>query len=497
MLPFAFAQSAASLNSELFLEISTRPYLYKLSQTLHKQIKTIRQIPDSEFSSWRDKGFKWVWFMGVWQVGELGPQHDRTDPGLKNSYNAVLPGWSVDDVIGSPYCIVSYTINKELGNEDDIRWLRSKLHEYGMKLMLDYVPNHSAMDAPEITTKKNFYIRSPSGQPLDERKFMSNGIAYGCGEWCDPWTDVAQFNYFDDEFRESRFTLLERLAGLCDGVRCDMAHLVINDKFAKYWSAELAAWGYTRPSEEFWVVAIRRSKAINPDFHFMAECYSDTLNTLMGFGFDSVYDKECIDLLVSHNVEGLKNRVRSFNEPEKYRLAHFTENHDEPRTMSTYWNWSPAADAAAGALLTLPGIRFVFQDQWLGLAKKLDVHLRRALDEPSRPDVVEFYKKLFSILNKECMKTGTFMQMEVTGDQASTIMAWKYSKNDEHILVCVNFDENTKSGNIVIDDVPRTGSEIPFTDLITGEVYQRNPDELSTTGLVVVLQHYQVQVFQY
>ena len=85
------------------LEITTRPYLYGLSQKLHKQITTFRDIPDSEFQSWKEKGFEWVWFMGVWQIGELGPQHDRTDPGLKKSYDQVLPGWTNDDVIGSPY----------------------------------------------------------------------------------------------------------------------------------------------------------------------------------------------------------------------------------------------------------------------------------------------------------------------------------------------------------------------------------------------------------
>jgi len=476
------------------LEITTRPYFYLLKQRYSKDIKTFKDIPDAEFESWKAKGFEWVWFMGIWQLGDMGLQHDLTDSGLIQSYNTVLPGWTKDDVIGSPYSIVKYEVNTVLGSESDLKWLREKLHSYGMKLMVDFVPNHSACDAPEVTSKPNFYVRCPQGQSVDPSKYMTNGIAYGCGIWCAPWTDVAQYNYVDSEFRQHQIEVLKKIASLADGCRCDMAHLIINDEFWSYWQTQLTSWGYSKPSTEFWTDAIKAVKALYPDFKFMAESYGDVLSKLHSYGFDWAYDKDPLDKIYYHDVAGYQNYVRSHDITFFSKTAHFTENHDEPRTMEKFWGWAPAAECAAATLLTLPGLRFVNQDQWLGYKNKIDVHLLRATPEGENAEVKAFYDKLFAVLDTDALKTGTFTQLTCTG--SDTIPAWRYVKGNQHILVVANFNENQSGGSIVLNDAPGSGT-IKVKELMSGQEYDRDAATLRSSGLYVLLSQYQVQVFEY
>jgi glycosidase len=400
----------------------------------------------------------------------------------------------MDDVIGSPYSIVKYDVNKVLGTEDDLKWLREKLNSYGMKLMVDFVPNHSACDAEEVTTTPNFYVRSPQNEPIDTTKYMSNGIAYGCGIWCDPWTDVAQYNYADADFRKHQIEVLKKIASLADGCRCDMAHLIINDEFWSYWETQLTSWGYTKPTTEFWSDAIKAVKDKYPDFKFMAESYGDVLSKLHNFGFDWTYDKDPLDKIYYHDVQGYQNYIKGKNINFLSKCAHFTENHDEPRTISKFWNWDPAADCAAATLLTLPGLRFFNQDQWHGYANKIDVHLRRAASESARTDVEQFYNKLFQILDKSALKIGQFTALTCEG--SSTIPAWKWVSGNERILIVANFNENQSGGNIVLDDAPGNG-DITVHEFIGDTDYTRNAQTLRTTGLTVVLDQYQVQIFQY
>lgn len=79
-------------------------------------------------------------------LGPYGLNFDRTNPGLLQDYSQVLPGYTIDDIIGSPYAPTAYVTNPQLGSDDDLRTFRKMLNSMGLKLMLDFVPNHSAVD---------------------------------------------------------------------------------------------------------------------------------------------------------------------------------------------------------------------------------------------------------------------------------------------------------------------------------------------------------------
>ena len=69
-------------------EISTRPWLYELSQKYKKNITTLKDIPLEEFDKLAEKGVEYVWMMGVWQLGSYGLELDR-----KKDYSSVLPDY--------------------------------------------------------------------------------------------------------------------------------------------------------------------------------------------------------------------------------------------------------------------------------------------------------------------------------------------------------------------------------------------------------------------
>lgn len=490
--PILFACCLSYDKPTQLLEITTRPYLYKLAQKLGKSKITIRDIPDSEFDSWKDKGFDWVWFMGVWQVGTLGVEHDKTDSGCISGYNYNCPGWTTDDVIGSPYAIVSYDVNVEIGTEADLIWVRQQLKSRGMKLMLDFVPNHSAIDSPLVAEKPEYYIRKPSGVTNSER-FSDAGFAYGCALWNAPWTDTYQYNYFNTEFRAHQINVLKKIASLADGARCDMSHVVLRDDFYNYWKDELEAYGYSKIDKEFWEEATQAVKAEYPDFKFLAESYCDNEAKLVSLGFDYAYDKIPYDKLTYKDPAGFIQQIWNRDAEYKSHMCFFTENHDEKRAVSNFFGNYNAANAAAAALLTLPGMRFFNQDQWLGPTYKIDVHLRRAPDEEPNQVCVQFYDKLFTILKMNCMRNGVFTQLNCNG---ASISAWKYVLGDERVLVTVNFGDSTMGGSIVLDDAP-DGDNIEVKELIADVTYYRKGSELRSSGLYVILDQYQVQIFKY
>lgn len=497
MLSFLMIAGTSLETPQRLLEISTRPWLYLLSKKYSKSITKIKDIPVSEFDDMAARGFEWVWFMGVWQLGDAGLQHDLTDPSLINSYNNVLPGWTNDDAIGSPYAVVSYTVNTQIGTEEDLKWLREQLKQRGMKLMLDFVPNHSAMDAPEVSSSPSFYVHcDPKIENPDPKKYMPNRMAFGCAAWCDAWTDVAQFNYMDEEFRRNRIEILKKIAGLCDGMRCDMAYICLNDAFWNYWQNDLIANGYKKLSTEFWADAIAAVKAEYPSCVFMAESYGDDiLETLHNCGFDYTYDKSPLDALKNNNVDQFKNLISQKDLKYKQHLAHFIENHDEERAMEIFGDNYQKTDCAAVALLTLPGLRFFFQDQWFGYSRKLDVHLRRAISEDPNNNVVFFYNKFFEILKKHALKEGTWTWLTIDG--SNTIVTWKWVNGGQHILVTANFGDGQSGGYIKCDDAPLSGKTIPVVELLSDTTYQRDPEEMRNKGLFVLLDGYQCQIFEY
>ena len=151
-------------------------------------------------------------------------------------------------------------------------------------------------------------------------------IACGRDPFFPPWRDVAQLNYFNPATREAMIGVLTTIAQHCDGVRCDMAMLVLNDVFAQTWQQRVdLLWGL--PDEEFWPEATRRVPMT-----YLAEVYWDREYQLQQQGFDFTYDKRLLDRL--HHGDAAEARGHLQADPGySAKLARFLENHDEARSV--------------------------------------------------------------------------------------------------------------------------------------------------------------------
>ena len=191
MISFTSAQYAPN---PILYEVSTRPWLYELSQKYGYQIR-LNNIPMKEFQALKNQGVQYIWMMGMWTIGNYG-RCRATDLAMRATDYAVnLPDYQMSDIIASPYQVLEYTVNQqEIGTDNDLINLRQQLNAMGLKLMLDFVPNHSAVDNPLVETNSSMFILAPPNlsPPYDAYSYLPNGVAYGKDGYFPAWTDTAQ-----------------------------------------------------------------------------------------------------------------------------------------------------------------------------------------------------------------------------------------------------------------------------------------------------------------
>ena len=213
--------------------------------------------------------------------------------------------------------------------------------------MLDFVPNHMAPDHPWVESHPEYFVagtedllaREPQNYVRVKRKKGDLILAYGRDPYFSGWPDTLQLDYSNPRLQEAMMNELLKISGQCDGVRCDMAMLVLPEVFERTWG---------RRPEPFWPRAIKKVREQHPDFCFMAEVYWDLEWTLQQQGFDYTYDKRLYDRLREGHARPVREHLHAALDYQT-RLARFLENHDEPRASAAF---DPRVHRAA-AVITL------------------------------------------------------------------------------------------------------------------------------------------------
>src|SRR5262249_15364304 len=130
-------------------QINTRVWLTELSRELGRRA-TLDDIPDAELDRLAEMGLDWVWFLSVWQTGEAGQKVSRSNLQWRREFEETLPDLREEDIPGSGFAITGYTVHRDLGGDAALARLRERLRERGLKLMLDFVPNHTGLDHPYV-----------------------------------------------------------------------------------------------------------------------------------------------------------------------------------------------------------------------------------------------------------------------------------------------------------------------------------------------------------
>ncbi len=139
---------ATPLHPSLY-QINTRVWLTALAQSLGRPA-TLDDIPDDELDRLAGRGFDWIWLLSVWQTGEAGQRVSRANPEWRHEFQDTLPDLCEDDIAGSGFAITGYDVHDQLGGDASLARLRERFRARGLRLLLDFVPNHTGLDHPWV-----------------------------------------------------------------------------------------------------------------------------------------------------------------------------------------------------------------------------------------------------------------------------------------------------------------------------------------------------------
>jgi hypothetical protein len=469
-------------------EINTWVWLQELSRE-YKRPMTLATVPREKWEGIADLKVDAVWFMGVWERSPSGIAIANRNKRLLEDFRRALPDFRPEDNVGSPYCVRQYVVDEHLGGREGLAVARRELAKRGIKLILDFVPNHVAPDHPWVTRHPEYLIQGNVDDAGNDpaSSFEAGGKVFACGR--DPyfpaWPDVLQLNAFQPGLRQAVIETLADMAGQCDGIRCDMAMLLLNDIFARTWGARAGK----KPESDYWTTVIPTVKGKHPEFKFIAEAYWDLEWELQRQGFDFCYDKRLYDRLEHDPAESV--RLHLCADPAyQDRLVRFIENHDEPRAAAAF---PPAkARAAAVTVATLPGARLLHEGQFEGRKVRLPVFLGRRPFEVADSGLQAFYRQLLAAMNTETFRGGDWRLCERSGwpDNQTflNLVAWCWRSAREKYLVVVNLSGTKSQGRVKAPWDELKGMSCRLTDVFSGEVYERNGEEMLNSGLHIDLE---------
>ncbi len=350
------------------------------------------QTPESFFSSPDVLAADAVWLMGVWFPSTASVKICKSHEGLNHEFQKSLPDLVDTDIIGSPYAVYEYKPNPIIAEHNlQLKQFRYKLNTIGKKLILDFVPNHMSVDSPLIDLYPDLFLyKKEPGAVVCKNSFLhKNGRIYyhGRDPYFDGWTDTVQWDFSNPTTLTLHTKLLLELADVCDGFRCDMAMLPLEDVFER--THGIRALSY-------WKELITNIKEFRPDFLFIAEVYWNREYDLQQLGFDYTYDKTLYDRLKYRDGEGIRLHLEATEDYQNHSLR-FIENHDEERATFTFGEY---ANSDFALLCFLPGSILYHQGQREGRKIKIPVQLARSPKEEKDFLSENFYDRAFSIIQK-------------------------------------------------------------------------------------------------
>lgn len=477
-------------------QINTRVWLTDLSHSRDRRA-TLDDISDAALDDFARQGFDWIWLLSVWQAGPAAQGISRANPDWRREFEETLSDLSDDDIGGSGFAIQSYTVHRDLGGAPALARLRQRMQQRGLKLMLDFVPNHMAPDHPWVNEHPDYFV---SGSEVDLARAPQNFyrlpthhgsmlLAHGRDPYFDGWPDTIQLNYGNPDLQEAMIGELKRIAGQCDGVRCDMAMLVLPSVFERTWGIR---------AEPFWPKATESVRHEHPQFLFMAEVYWDLEWELQHQGFDFCYDKRLYDRLREQHARPVREHFWAGLDYQD-KLARFLENHDEPRAAATF---SRAVHEAAAVITFLsPGLRFFHQGQFEGRRKRISPHLVRAPAEAEDEHLQLFYQRMLAVLRKDSVRNGSWRLLECvpawdgnTSCDNFVICEW-HGAGGERLLVAVNYAPSQSQCFVRWPEADVGHGIWRLHDCLSDAVYDRDGADLVARGLFLDLPAWGYHVF--
>lgn len=460
-------------------EINTAVWLGELSRDAERPV-TLAEVPASAWNAVTLAGVDAVWLMGVWERSTTGLALANARSGLRASFKAALPDLRPQDVSGSPYCVRRYVVAEEFGGDDGLAQARAELAIRGVRLVLDFVPNHVAPDHPWVTDHPELFVRGDVDNYAENpERWLAIGehiFARGRDPYFPPWPDVVQLDAFSPALRTAAATTLMRHRGPLR--RHPVRHGDAHDqrRVRAHLGPRGARAGVLAGDHRRVARSARRDRA---DRRGVLGHGVD----VAAAGFRLLLRQTPLRPARLAGRRGVRAHLRA-DIGYQAKLVRFLENQDEPRLAATLP--PDAARAAAVVIATLPGATLWYEGQFEGRTVRPPVFLNRRPDEPLDHDLAAWYRHLLATVREHRLRCGEWFLLGTEGwpDNQShrSLLAWEWIEvgGSRHVVV-VNFSDSPAQARIPLDWEPRPWR---FTDLLGGEVFDR---DLTAEGLFVSL----------
>ncbi|MBV9963373.1 MAG: 1,4-alpha-glucan branching protein [Parafilimonas sp.] len=315
--------------------------------------------------------------------------------------------------LGSYYACSDYvSINPEFGDLNDFKNLVRQAHELDMKLIIDWVANHTGYDHGWTEEHDDWYEHDAQGNFTEQHG----------------WADVIDLNYQNKDLRAAMIECMRFWINECDidGFRCDMAHLVPLD---------------------FWVDAKQQCEAIKPLF-WLAECEVPEYHKV----FDATYAWKWMHatekLMKGYaSLQDVKNVLKEYQDyPQGALKLFFTANHDENSWNGTeYEKYGEAAKTFAVFTFVWSCIPLIYSGQELPNLKRLKFFDKDEIEWNNHPSKLEnFYKKLTTLKssNPALQETGNINVLPT--DFNESVFAFLRFNGNSKVLAIFNFSNKDK-----------------------------------------------------
>lgn len=344
----------------------------------------------------KEMGVQTLWFMPIQPIGKEGRK----------------------GMLGSYYAISDYrSVNPEFGTMEDWKALVKTIHGMDMKVIIDWVPNHTAPDHPWVKSHPEFYIRdSATGIPVHQPGT--------------DWTDTRKLDFKNAQIADSMIAVMKYWVtetGI-DGYRCDHAQ---------------------GQGEAFWKRCNAELKALNRGLLMLAEAEDEWVYDA---GFDMSYGWKFFHKAVSvaagkRPANSLDSVLQEWDSvfPPTATFLHFTSNHDENSWNKADYGTMPGASHAPFAVLTQTikqSVPLIYSGQEEPVLDSISFFYKDTISF-SRLERAAFYKTLLHLRknNKALSANASFKKLHTDNDQAMYV--FEREKEGHKVLVLLNLSNTS------------------------------------------------------
>ncbi len=440
-------------------ELNVRTWRTERSRQLGR-VATLDDLGHDQLDQFVEDGFTWLYLVGVWSIGPLSRATSLQDPQLRQYLAGILPDLSDDDICGSLFAPEAYRVSSCLGGDEALARLRERARASGLSLMLDFIPNHVGLDHPWVQEHPEYCILGDEAalraEPNAFARVGTRIVAHGRDPFFAPWRHTVQLDHGNPRLQDELIRTASDIAGRCDGLRCDVAMLLLPDVFGNTWK---------RAMQPFWRSCLDRVRAEHPGTLFMAEVYWNREYELQQAGFDFTYDKILYDRLLSGDAESVRAHLRAALDYQNH-CVRFLENHEEQRAAARF----SYPDHHRGALLLtgmVPGMLLCHEGQEDGRLVHNSMHAcRRAQEDGSAPHRAA-YRELLRLLSEPARHHGAWELLEPFDQRGANLIGCLWTLPAHHaLLLVVNASWQPSAGALAPG--PFAQRDCQFQDFLSG-----------------------------